>query len=107
MSTSSYYTPIGTGMKSLADALFGGSDRQLLGLKAEGYATRNLANQLLAQQRQQSLGHIDEAVSGLRADASAENPDPYSSELLTGVLLNKPATFMSAVETQKGMGELD
>ena len=107
MATSSYYTPIGTGLRSVVDALFGGADRQLLGLKAEGYATRNLANQLLAQQRQQELGHVNEAISGLRADAGAENPTPYSGDLLTGALLGKPSGFMSAVDTQRQMGEFD
>ena len=74
MPTSSYYTPVGTGLKSVADALFGGADRNLLGLRAEGYASRNLANQMLAQDRAYDFGNKQQAFQDL-AQQIQDNPD--------------------------------
>ena len=74
MATSSYYTPIGTGLRSVVDALFGGADRKLLGLKAEGYASRNFANQMLAQSRQYDLQQKQQAMQGLEQQLQA-NPE--------------------------------
>ena len=55
MSTSQFSTLFGQGANTLAQALVPNASRQLIGLKAQNLGTRNLANSLLAQQRQFDL----------------------------------------------------
>ena len=55
MSTGQFSTLLGQGANTLAQALVPNASRQLIGLRARNLGTRNLANSLLAQQRQFEL----------------------------------------------------
>ena len=100
MATSSYYTPIGTGLRSVVDALFGGADRKLLGLKAEGYASRNFANQMLAQSRQYDLQQKQQAMQGLEQQLQANPENQQLQNFHMGMQSGMPNKVVQALINQ-------
>ena len=100
MSTSSFYTPVGTSLKSVADALFGGADRNLLGLRAEGYASRNLANQMLAQDRAYDFGNKQQAFQDLAQQIQADPENKQLLNLQMGMRSGMPNKVVKALINQ-------
>ena len=100
MASSSYYTPIGTGLRSIADAFMGGSDRQLLGLRAEGYASRNLANQMLAQDRAYDFGNKQQAFQDLAQQIQADPENKQLLNLQMGMRSGMPNKVVKALINQ-------
>jgi hypothetical protein len=75
--TKTFSTGFGQGLSTLADAFTNGSGRKLLGLKAENYASRNMATQLLAAQKQFDLDQNQKAMAGI-AERIVQNPNDQS-----------------------------
>lgn len=107
MSTGTFSTPLGYGANRLAQALVPNAQRQLLSARAEGIQNRNLANALLAQQRQFDLEQGRKRAN-LRDEElelmKASNPDMYQA---TAINYDKQQNFAKALETFQRLKELE
>lgn len=97
MSSSSYSTPFGAGLAKLAGAFTPSAQRQLLSARAEGVQSRNLANTLLAQDRQFDLDRKRHAFETLQGRLTADPQNVDLQNQLIGAELQKNKDFASAL----------